>query len=444
MKAKRILQDARAPWLTLWAVMFILHLQWTLGTGDDPMYAGMLEMYSLWDFSLWHYSTWSARTLVEAVLCIVESWPTWIWRLVDPILITLSVWLAARLIQAERSPRASWMAVGLVLCYDWAPLSSAGWICTTLVFVWPLTAALAAAQSIAAGVRGKSVPAWQWAGSLLLMLYATNMEQIMVMVAICLVGLLLWHVAVRSRPHGIIWAHLGVCVANAIYAITCPGTAARAAGETTSWFIDFGMRNFFQNAELGISNALSGVVYHRELVFFVLCAALFFGMWSKYRTWIYRLLGLFPVTCVFLLGVLDQPLTQMIPKLSFFVNGLTDKGTVTVVTAWSLKRYLPFLLLCAVFAVCIIDLYLALGHTVQAWMAGVVLCGGFASRAMLGFSPTVWQSGDRTAFFFLMGCLFVTLCVWQTLSDAPKRFRLGLIALVGVCAVSTTLSLIGA
>lgn len=444
MKTNAFWKDARAPWLALWAVMLALHLQWTLGTGDDPMYAGMLEMYSLWDFSLWHYSTWSARTLVEAVLCIVESWPTWIWRLADPVLITLSAWLAARLIGAHRSARAGWMAAGLVLCYDWAQLSSAGWICTTLVFVWPLTAALAAAQPLAGAVRGDRVKWWSAAGSLVLLLYAANMEQVMAAYAVCLCGLLVWHAAARRWPHWLLWAQLAVCAANGVYALTCPGTAARAAGEATSWFIDFGMRNFLQNAEMGISNALAGVVYAREMVFFVLCAALCCGIWTHYRHWVYRLMGLFPAAVVLVLGVLGQPLTELWPKLSFFANGLTDRGTVTVVTAWSLKRYVPFLLLCAVFAVCIVNVYLALGHSARAWAAGTALCAGFASRAMLGFSPTVWQSGDRTAFFFLMACLFVTLCVWQTLDDAPAPVRRGFAALVGLCAAGTVLSLIGA
>ena len=146
-------RDARLPYLVLLAVMLALHAQWTLGTGGRPHvchHAGKIFSVGLF---LWHYSTWSARTLVEAVLCIVESWPTWIWRLADPVLITLDAWLAARLLNAHRSARVGWMAAGLLLCYDWAQLSSAGWVCTTLVFVWPLTAAAAQLLARAAGAK---------------------------------------------------------------------------------------------------------------------------------------------------------------------------------------------------------------------------------------------------------------------------------------------------
>ena len=60
-----------APYAALAAVMLALHLQFTLGTGDDVMYSQTLLQSSLYDFSVWHYYTWSARTLVEAVMVIV-------------------------------------------------------------------------------------------------------------------------------------------------------------------------------------------------------------------------------------------------------------------------------------------------------------------------------------------------------------------------------------
>ena len=62
----RAVRSRIVPYVALYAVLLALHLQFTLGTGDDPMYAAMLDQYSLAYFSLWHYYTWSARTLIEA------------------------------------------------------------------------------------------------------------------------------------------------------------------------------------------------------------------------------------------------------------------------------------------------------------------------------------------------------------------------------------------
>ena len=149
----RAVRSRIVPYVALYAVLLALHLQFTLGTGDDPMYAAMLDQYSLAYFSLWHYYTWSARTLIEAVVCIVEALPTIVWRLADPLCITLCAACIVRLARLEDRPAGRWAVCGLALCYPWQDMSSAGWVCTTLVFVWPLLAALAALLPLGKSLR---------------------------------------------------------------------------------------------------------------------------------------------------------------------------------------------------------------------------------------------------------------------------------------------------
>lgn len=100
----RAVRSRIVPYVALYAVLLALHLQFTLGTGDDPMYAAMLDQYSLAYFSLWHYYTWSARTLIEAVVCIVEALPAIVWRLADPLYITLCAACIVRLARLEDPP----------------------------------------------------------------------------------------------------------------------------------------------------------------------------------------------------------------------------------------------------------------------------------------------------------------------------------------------------
>ena len=121
----RAVRSRIVPYVALYAVLLALHLQFTLGTGDDPMYAAMLDQYSLAYFSLWHYYTWSARTLIEAVVCIVEALPAIVWRLADPLCITLCAACIVRLARLEDRPAGRWAVCGLALCYPWQDMSSA-------------------------------------------------------------------------------------------------------------------------------------------------------------------------------------------------------------------------------------------------------------------------------------------------------------------------------
>ncbi|MEG1270083.1 MAG: DUF6056 family protein [Ruthenibacterium sp.] len=432
------------PFTLLFIVFLLLHMQFTLGTGDDPMYAMMLKSYDLKSFSIWHYYTWSARTLVEAVLCLVEALPSAVWRLVNPAVLTLIAFCMARLLNIEKNAPACWILCGLFLTLRWQNLASAGWICTTLVFVWPLAAALVAVQPYVMLQRGKKPKNWVCILTLPLLLYATNMEQLLVVTLFCLLAYLVWRIATKQKIHWLVFAQLVICAANLLYAATCPGNASRIAGETASWYQNFKMRNLLQGIELGISNGLAASVYHADALFAVFCLLLCCGVFMRYRNWFYRALGAFPVSVVFLLGILEKPLGKIIPKLSFFANALTQNGTITVQNCMELKRYLPFLLLCAVFCACLLDLYLALGHSGAAVAGITVFCAGFASRAMLGFSPTVWLSGTRTAFFFACSMVFAGVLVWKTLPKDSRKIKILFVCLLGICAICACFSLIGA
>ena len=147
-----------------------------------------------------------------------------------------------RLARLEDRP-GRWAACGLALCYPWQDMSSAGWVCTTLVFVWPLLAALAALLPLGESLRGNRPRAWQCAAALPLTLYAANMELLAGLLTLLLLAYLAWCLWAHRRPHWLAWAQLGLCAANIVYALTCPGTALRYGNEVTSWFQDYGMRS---------------------------------------------------------------------------------------------------------------------------------------------------------------------------------------------------------
>lgn len=441
-RVKKLLARPAAPYAALLAALLCLHAVWPVNLGDDPMYQSILQGYSLWNFSVLHYYTWSARTLVEAVLCTVEALPPLVWRLADPALAALAAFCLTRLCGLERRAGAGWFAAGLVLCYDWLAMSTAGWMCTTLVFVWPLAAALLAVQPLVCLRRGRRPALWMQAGAVLLALYAANMEQLLVLLLAGLLGYAGYEWFAKRRPPALTWWLVGACLANLVYIATCPGNTARFETECTSWFIDFGMRSFLQNAELGVSTAMASVVYSYDLLFFVFCVCLGVCVWVRCRAWPLRALGLFPAAVTLVLGVLGAPLKTLVPPLSFFANVVTKNGILNVETVWMPKRYLSFLLLCAVLAACVLDLYLALGHTGAAFAGILAFCAGFATKAMLGFSPTVWQSGARTGFFFAFACIFCALLCWRSLEPEQKRPRRLLAALCAICAALNAVPLL--
>ncbi|MFQ9679372.1 MAG: hypothetical protein ACLRZH_04045 [Ruthenibacterium lactatiformans] len=188
-------------------------------------------------------------------------------------------------------------------------------VCTTLVFVWPLLAALAGCcrWGNLCGETGRGHGSSRGAAA-----YPVRRQHGLLagLLTLLLLAYLAWCLWAHRRPHWLAWAQLGLCAANIVYALTCPGTALRYGNEVTSWFQDYGMRSLWQNFELGISAAMSRMVLEPHLLFFVFCVLLACAVWARYRQPLYRLFSLFPVSAALVLGVLGGP-RALAPRLSF-------------------------------------------------------------------------------------------------------------------------------
>ncbi len=453
MSAKHLNQKPRAacwknerwaPYLVLFVIMFALHLQFTLGTGDDVMNKDMVRDYNLFLRLAEMYQTWSARQLVDGVMYLFSALPYWVWRVVNPMVLTLCTYFAARLLQVEQKPQYLWPLVGLVLCYQWANLTSAGGVCTTLGFLWPLTAGLCALQPYVTAARGQTTPAWQSALLLPLFLYAVNMEQFLVfamLLLLCYAGYLL---VIRQKLHWYLFAQLGLCGAALVYVLTCPGVAQRTLNEMAVSFKDFAMRSLLQKIELGLANGFYNLIYDLNYLFFLLCLLLFLCIWRQYKSVPYRLMAAAPLAVVTVLGLFGNQMCAVFEKLTFFQHALTNTGMITVATAGTPKRYIAFLLLCVIFSLCLVNLYLAFGHTRDAVLGIALLCAGFSSHAMMGFSTSIWTSGVRTAFFCSMALIAICqLLIARRLPQESRAWRIAQVA-IWLCAAVQCISLIGA
>ena len=418
--AKKLASHPAAPFVSLLAVLLLWHLRFTLVGGDEITYRNRVAELGLWGFTVESYRTWSSRTLVELLLCIVVQLPEMVWRLVNPVMVALSAWCTSRIVCAEKNPQANWMICGFFVMYPWLVMRSAGWITTTLVYVWPAAACLLALVPTARLAQGEK-PGKRWCIlSLPLLLYGCNVEPLAVLCGILLAVFAAYLLFAKEKLHWLLPAQLAMCLANILNAAFCPGARQRFAAEATQWFPNYGMRSFWQNAELGVSTALDAVFYNRDMVFFLFCVLLAWAVWHRQKNIVYRLLGLFPVGVCVVFGTFRHALEPRFPALMFFNDALNGEGIITFSTANIPAAYLPFLLLCAAFVACVVDLYLALGHTPAALAAMTAFVSGMLSRAMLGFSPTAGVSGDRTGYFFSLCMIAAAGLLYQGLSGAKR------------------------
>lgn len=434
-RAQKVLAWPWLPFAVFFAFMLVCHLTFVMVDGDEVNYARELNERGLWGLTVYQFYNWSSRVFIEALLAILSWLPKLVWRLVNPVVATVCAWCVAKLCGVDKDARMNWMVCGLFILYPWQYLSTAGWIATTLVFLWPAAAALCAMLPAAKVMRGETPKPLWCAVSLPLLLYAGNNEQIAVLYALLLCVLGGYLLVKKQRLHWVLPAQLLMCVANIVYALTIPGPKMRTAVETTQWFPAFGMRSFAMNADLGMTATLDSVLYRRDFLFAFLCLLLAWLVWKRYKNVLYRLLALWPLAVTLVLGVFQNTTLRLFPQLAFFTNALQGEGMLGLHNVNMLTAYIPLLLLYFTFAACIVNMYLALGHTPEALCGIALLFCGFLSRAMLGFSPTVWTSGIRTGFFFSL-CT-VAVCVMLYRQARKQKGVMKVIFLVLFCAVCT-------
>ena len=103
------------------------------------------------------------------------------------------------------------------------------------------------------------------------------------------------------------------------------------------------------------------------------------------------------------IGVLAQ--NRQIPGMSYFSGGLVAFQTVC------------YLIVIAAVAGTVLYIW---GVSEEALLQLLILAAGFLSRLVVGFSPTVYASGDRTALFCTAAILIVTLRNLQKIFASVK------------------------
>ena len=416
---RRLLSHPLTPFVTLWAILLCCHLTFFMVPDDADYFGSIVGTQSLWDFSAYHYQTWSSRQLLELAECWFGYFPALVWKLLNPVVAVAGAYCIAYALRCEKNAQANWVLCGFILLYPWENLREAGWISTTLVYLWPAVFGLIALLPVMQLLRGKTPPVWLCVLSFVPLLYAANMEQTLVFLLFSLGCLLLWFL-VQRRLHWVVIAQLAVCLASLVYMLTCPGNEARIVNESVSYFKNFPMLSLLSKLEMGLSLTLRSVIYRRDYIFFFFTLLLALVIFSRYKQWFVRLMGVAPFVLVMVLGTYQRLFVKLVPQLQFFTESYTGQGIVNLSNCNILTAYLPLLVLYGTFALCIVDVYLAFGHTPKALACILALGIGLGTRVAIGLSPTIGISGGRTGLFFSLVTLTVCVALYEELPPKSK------------------------
>lgn len=425
---KQNIKKAALPIVGLLILLF-LQLFLKLGWGDDVWFAE--ETRPLREYLPDRYRGWTSRLLIETGVKLLTASPDWMWRLLNILIVLLLVWIVTDIFGVEvddKKQQAQIFFFVLIWCVPMNSVREVGWIATTLNYLWPLTIGLVALRPVKHWLKEEKCPVWEYTVCPFCTLLAANTEQgaAVLLGAYLLFGAYL--LKVKKKLSAFYFLLLGLAAISIVFILTTPGNANRAIQETERFFPEYEYLNVWQKLLMGFVDTAgyylaAGGAGRKNFVFALLAGVLLAGIWQK-RTEKHflpkALVAFFPFLFVWggALGkylLLTKGFRRGGKTIGLFVMNrcLPEGSGVFEYLGWIPYSLGEVLLQAGVYLgllVCVaLTIYFLHGRSRETLLELVVLGAGLLSRLIIGFSPTIYASGERTALFCSVAILIVGL-----------------------------------
>lgn len=393
-----------SPFAVFFFLLLIVHLFLPLNWGDDKVFSAEAAL------PLSEFLKGSSRILTDTMTYIFNKF-NFLWRLLNPCVLTFLLWVVSNLLSVTNH-RLN-IALCLCLIYPSLVIVDAGFIATTVNYLWPVTFGLYALlifQRIAAGHNPKwyilltGIPA---------IIFSVNMEQMSAVLTACFSIGCIYLFGVKKKFHLYPLFELAVSIAGLLYAYfgNTAQDNSRMIRETARYFPDFAQLGLLQKAELGYASTMYCLTCEFRFAFFAFAAFNVFLIVMAFRK---RLCIRARVTAVIPLAFsIICATVNTVKPFEFIKHFRVDKAEYLFSPLFDIL-YLG-VLVCVLYTVSQL-----MKNRLLTLKIYTVLAAGIASRMLMGFSPTVWASGYRTFCIMFLSFIITASIILNTERTAPE------------------------
>lgn len=396
-------QNEHRTFLYFYLTALLIHLFLPLNWGDDSIFNAEAVV------GITEFLKGSSRLLTDSMTYIFCRWHI-LWRLANPAILTILVKALSELVPSKNRQMTVKLFCVTVI-YPTMIIVDAGFIATTVNYLWPITFAvinILIFQKLYGGQRFNPL----YLAVIPLLLYALNMEMMSaVLTFVFLLGcaLMIYNKKVRFLPFiqgiisigGLLFAYLG----------NISGDNSRMAREIGRYFPEYGTLNIFEKLELGFSSTfycMTMKLSFASVAFIAFTIFLAVTVFKSSKNVMLRLTALFPCAFAFVFSVISVTPLNNSDFIQFFTGGMQNYKMNKAVYSFEAVPDIIFVLI----AVCVlITVAVLLKDKTEALKAYLILAVGLGTRLIMGFSPTVWASGYRTFAIFIITMIIVAVMI---------------------------------
>lgn len=382
------------------------------------------------------YEDWSSRVFINPLIWIVSFFGVQVWMVLDILVMLFIFWGINRLLFKGKDIKFTYITLLALLLFPFYIEINAGWIVTTMTYLWPLAAVIAACFTIRNYFGGKKTGIVQAVISILLTLYATNKEELSVMMFV--VFLTMFVVSVKEKKISYVFlSQWLVSAGELVFHLMSGDNQARAVSLGGSFLV-------LDKVELGFSATIIHLFNNFSFMTLWFCVFLVIGVCILSKRISHILISVIPLA-VWIIDCFgeDKQLFGLYDR-NLYLLGYTSPLFVSEGKYNSLSAWLSLLVAIILIACVTASVVFIFGRDKKTILLVSLLTGGFGGRITTGFCEMGWLPLSRTfTFFYFVMVIIIMLISYECINKLKARKRDAFIGLlIGLAMLSVAINTI--
>lgn len=420
LKTKKFYKE-NLPFILMTGIFLVYHLLITVTTGDDVEYfKHALDDLSLLEFIKIRWEGWTSRIIIEVIIVVLESC-TLVWKIIDVVLLICIVYMMCKM---SGNIKNSWICCFFAIIYPFEDMSTAGWIATTVNYIWPLWGIVYVTYILRKHTKKIKLKWYEYIIGIAAVLIGSNQEQSAIVMLVLLVMICIYQLSTKILNNYYLYVLLILNFISLGVITICPGNIKRKQVECLNRVPNFSEFSVFKKMFLGIANVEREFISNVNVVAIAIFITMAVLVYKKTKSVHKVLISSIPIFITFChcIVVSAFPIWNKFffkPEKSFDIGEVEGKSFLIII--YTILTILGFIYAC----------YQLIGEEKICYWGSLGLIGvSYASAVVLGFSPTLYVSAERVFIFFYFSMIFVCyLCVSKTskhivFSDIEKKIWL--------------------
>ncbi|MFT8314227.1 MAG: DUF6056 family protein [Clostridium sp.] len=419
-----LLTSEKLPFFILFITMLYVHILHNMQPGDDFWFQHATRSYSLLDYLQLRYMNWTGRMSAELVLYFIFRDGGVVWKFINPLFITLMAYSISRIITVKKSDKNNYI-LNWYICIGWLLISksvildSIMWITGSIVYLWPMLAALVAVIPFIDALNKNYNKKFSML-YIFCAVFASMGEEQIALVLVVFITIINLHIYIRDKKNYkyLIIENI-VVILGSIILLIAPGNLVRNQQETINWLPNYSLYSKWEIMFNGVRWLLQTLLNDSKVILFLVLLVLGILLYKKNRGLKNNLSIIIPIMgCILIFSAIIFSLDIVLPSkivqkitfpqeyhyiwnhlnIVFFNFNIPDPFAIKKI---STVKFIIWPVIIATVPYFIWQIY---DFEIKGLYVALIYVAGICSAIIMFISATIYASGART--FFVLAIMF--------------------------------------